>query len=84
MLFLLIECRPGSQRDSCRYNASQKKDYCEFLLNSAFLLNGNVNQSNVSRAELAKNAALLECFKYFKAIGDCKEEEKQFIPSIYG
>lgn len=78
----LTFCIPGTQRDACRYNAQPKKAYCEFLLSASFL--SSATQNTPERTNLAQNAALVECLKYYNTIEDCKKEENKYIPSIYG
>ncbi|WP_135587634.1 hypothetical protein [Leptospira congkakensis] len=77
----IVNCIPGSQREACRYNAESKKNNCEFA--QILVLISTQRKASVSEEMLTGNA-LIECQKYYEEIENCKKEENDYIPSIYG
>lgn len=82
LVLLLVNCMPGSQREACRYNLQELKVRCELV---SLLIASSPNEEGFLRSNEA-NLLLFsqDCIKYWNRLEDCKKEENNYIPSIYG
>lgn len=82
LVIIIVNCMPGSQREACRYNLQELKVRCELV---SLLIASSRNEEGFLRSSEADSLLFSQdCIKYWNRLEDCKKEENNYIPSIYG
>ncbi|WP_061257101.1 hypothetical protein [Leptospira interrogans] len=86
LVFWILNCSIGTQKDTCRYNLKEsgKSFYCDLTALGLNFKSGTNDLNTIQRINTATNYLILECLDYYERLKECDKEENRYIPSIYG
>lgn len=80
LIFSLSNCMIGTQKQACMYYV--ERDYGNSCLSLA--IGAQLGEADAPLRSIGINYFLVNCFTYLKKKKDCKKEENNYLPGLYG